>query len=304
MTKIAFFVEGQTEKIFIEQLLINIFGHDKFIFIKPDNIANLYREIKKTEGKYDDDKKYYILIYDVSGDHNTVASKVCEVGRSFLEKAGFNKIFGICDLYKKEEKRTDKQNILSKLYSSIDLMWFKLTEEIINNIRHNVKPTQLSNLKLLINRNYSEEKLIKELNKIKLHKNIIDIILDPMKEIKGNFSDKISLILAVMETEAWFLADYNLFSKIDNKLTPDYIKAKLNLDLINDDPEENPKYDKPANLVKDIYDLSDNQKYTKRIGDCYKITEKIDYDYLYEGTKGKKIAAFHLLVDKLEEVLN
>lgn len=183
-------------------------------------------------------------------------------------------------------------------------MWFKLTEEIINNIRHNVKPTQLSNLKLLINRNYSEEKLIKELNKIKLHKNIIDIILDPMKEIKGNFSDKISLILAVMETEAWFLADYNLFSKIDNKLTPDYIKAKLNLDLINDDPEENPKYDKPANLVKDIYDLSDNQKYTKRIGDCYKITEKIDYDYLYEGTKGKKIAAFHLLVDKLEEVLN
>jgi hypothetical protein len=302
MIKIAFFVEGQTEKIFIEQLLINIFGIEKFFFVKTDNIAAIYREIKKTEENNNGNKKYYVLIYDVSGDHNTVASKLRETGRRLLEKAGFCKIFGICDLYKKDERRSDKQKIFDGLRSSMDLMWFVITEEIIYNVKYKITSRQLSILRTLVNSNYPEEALIKKLNKIKLHKNIIDMLLEPMKEIKCKFKDKISLILAVMETEAWFLADHNLFSKIDPKLTPEYIKQMLGKDLIKDDPEED--YDKPANLVKDIYDLSDNKKYTKRMGDSCKIADNIDYDYLYEGTRGKKIATFHLLVDKLEEVLN
>ena len=301
MTKIAFFVEGQTEKIFIKQLLNNIFGSNKFNFITPGNVADLAREIRMAEQKRNNDNKDIVLIYNVGGNSDTVASTISVVGRNFLEKAGYNKIFGICDLYKKKERKTDKKMILNRLYESIDIMWFGLNEEIINNVKDMVTSRQLSCLKLLVSRYYPETKLIKELYKIGLHRGIVDIILEPMKQSRNNLTDRISLILAVMETEAWFLADHNLFSKIDSKLTPGYIKQELQRDLIKDDPEED--YDKPADIIKDIYDLA-GKHYRKRYGDSCNIVNNINYDYLYCETRDRKISAFHLLVEKLDEVLN
>ena len=40
---------------------------------------------------------------------------------------------------------------------------------------------------------------------------------------KHSFANKLKLILAIMETEAWFLADFNLFSRINPQLTHEYI---------------------------------------------------------------------------------
>ena len=58
-----------------------------------------------------------------------------------------------------------------------------------------------------------------------------------------------------MEIEAWFLADHSLFSKIDESLTPEYIKTKLGLDLINDDPEKECRH--PAKDIDNILCLKD-----------------------------------------------
>ena len=41
----------------------------------------------------------------------------------------------------------------------------------------------------------------------------------------------ISMNLAVMEIEAWFLAEWHYFSKLDNSLSRDFILQKLGLYL-------------------------------------------------------------------------
>ncbi len=116
-----------------------------------------------------------------------------------------------------------------------------------------------------------------------------------------NNSQRISVILVIMEIEAWFLADYNIFSKINKKLTPDYIKEKIGIDLINDDPEV--KYNHPSVVINNILKLAD-QKYTKNKGQIHKIVNSIDYDFLCLDVKQtSKIKAFFLFLKKLHAVL-
>ena len=45
----------------------------------------------------------------------------------------------------------------------------------------------------------------------------------------------VSLMLAVMEIEAWFLAEHNHFPKIHEKITLDRIKSEIGIDPQNDD---------------------------------------------------------------------
>ena len=244
MIKVAFFVEGQTERIFIKKFL-TLLLEDKVVNIQEfrDRITLLkaLRKDNNSEAYYE----YSFAIYEVGGNDESVVSSICEDGKILLNEKGYDKIFGICDLYIPKRKLNDK----SKVLKALD------------------------------------------------------------KKLKRDFdcSSKISIILAIMEIEAWFLADYNLFSKIDSVLSPEYIKKKLEkkknlkIDLIKDDPEE--KYPAPASLINAIYELI-GRKYKKHKDDAYEITHRIDYDYLYLETRDKKIKAFHLLVDKLEEVLN
>ena len=300
MNNIAFFVEGQTEKIFIEQLLKNVIAEEKLNFIKLDNLADLYRIIKnKTQNDNNGYGKYNILIYNVGANNNTVASSILEAGRELLEK--YNIIFAICDLYEKCLKREDKKRVLNSLYNSINRMWFVITDDIIDTVFDGITSRQKLELKSIKDKKFTKKILINKLNSFKLHRNVIDEILKPMEQNKSKFEKNIVVILAVMETEAWFLADYNLFSKINPLLTSKYIKQELGKDLIKDDPEED--YDKPTKLIKDIYNLV-GKKYKKHEDDSYEITHRINYDYLCLDTKGKKVRAFHLLLDKIEGTLN
>ena len=87
----------------------------------------------------------------------------------------------------------------------------------------------------------------------------------------------ISMNLAVMEIEAWFLAEWHYFSKLDNSLSPDFILHKLGLDLINIDVEQRPH---PSQDLDDIYQLI-SSNYDKSEKTSQEIINYLDYEFLY-----------------------
>lgn len=230
MNKTAIFVEGQTEQIFIKELLHQIFGYQSIV-ISDDKIRgkNIVVSLKSNEESADH-LHYEFLLINVGNDER-VTSAVIENAANMI-RMGYRKILGLRDLYPN---------------------------------------------------NRAQESAIKE---------SID------KIIQGNpHADKLKIFLAIMETEAWFLSDPNLFQKINDQLTVEYIQSELNFNLEDADPQV--AFDHPAKIINDIYQLV-NLKYRKREGDCYKIAKKIDYDYLYlDARELDKISSFFQFADEL-----
>jgi len=107
------------------------------------------------------------------------------------------------------------------------------------------------------------------------------------------YSNKIKLYLAVMEIEAWFLAMYNIFQKIDSKLTVDFIKQNLGIDLKNIDPQI--EFFKPSNQVQDIFGLH-NMAYSKKKSEIESIVSKMDlsdFDNARENNRCSCFATFY-----------
>lgn len=107
MKKIAFFVEGQTEQLFIEKLLSEVFDYKKIaIEVKkirggkkvPISITAIVSPTVSSE------TSYYVLIYDCGGDSN-IRSYIQDQRESLIN-SGYKKIIGIRDVYpdfKREE---------------------------------------------------------------------------------------------------------------------------------------------------------------------------------------------------------
>lgn len=95
MKKLAVFVEGQTEQIFIEKLISEIAGAHKVSFDVQKRTLNKMVQLKSTESP--DNKEYFVLIYNCECDEQ-VKSKILD-SRSQLEKAGYTLIIGLRDLY-------------------------------------------------------------------------------------------------------------------------------------------------------------------------------------------------------------
>ena len=234
MIKIAFFVEGLTEQIFVEKLLYNICGYIG-IEPKPMNIReglNIYRDKPKP------DTDYYFLIYDARNDEKAITEAV-DKAPFLLKTADYKRIIIIRDLYSKSGKT-------------------KIRRE---------------------------------------HKNKVIEKFQNIREKFGYTEEQVSLVLSIMEIEAWFIADHNVFEKISYILTPEYIKENSGIDLIENDPEI--AYEHPTNEIKKIYKLVEKQ-YGKHERQICEITDNLDYDYL---DKSNKIASFHRLVNLIESAL-
>lgn len=106
--------------------------------------------------------------------------------------------------------------------------------------------------------------------------------------------DRVAIILAVMETEAWFLCDFGLFERIDSRLCVDYILKHVGVDLVNDDPELT--IDRPAKTIDTMLRLV-GKRYRKHIGEVEQIVRAIDYSYLCSCTH--KINSFFKLLREL-----
>ena len=110
---------------------------------------------------------------------------------------------------------------------------------------------------------------------------------------KMTYRDRIKLYFAIMEIEAWFLAMYNIFQRIDSVLTVEYIEEKLGFNLKRIDPQE--EFFKPSSQVRDLFLLSGRQ-YDKKESDINNITSKMelaDFDNATENDRCKCFDAFY-----------
>ena len=210
--KIACFVEGQTEQIFVERLFQEIAGY-KQIYIETYKIQGRKgnRRIQSLKPSIKKEAPFFVLLYNCDCD-SQVLSDIRKQHES-LTNRGYEKILGLRDLYptpleKKQEK--EKKN------------------------RENLKDLQ-------------------------------------------NKGIPISVIFAVMEIEAWFLAEWNYFAKIDNRLTCDFILQKCGLDLRIIDPEQRAH---PSQDLDEIYRLV-SRSYDKSEKTSQEIINNLDYDLLY-----------------------
>lgn len=209
MKKIAFFVEGQTELIFVERLLQEVAGA-KSIEIRRSasrgsGAARLVeiRATATTSGA-----EYFALLVDCGSD-STVASDVRD-HYDGLATAEYSAIVGIRDVY--PAKRTDIPKLERWLY-------------------HGVKT----------------------------------------KPIRPD------LLLAVMEVECWFIAEYTHFERIDAQLTCAAILANVGYDPSLIDIEDR---DHPAGDLDGIYKIA-GMAYKKDRRRVQRTVNALDMAHLY-----------------------
>jgi hypothetical protein len=211
--KIACFVEGQTEQIFVERLFQKIAGYKKIsIETRKWQGTKDNRRIQSRKQSIVKDAPFLVLLYNCGCD-SQVVSDIRKQHES-LTNSGYEKILGLRDLYpdpleRKQEKETGTTGLLRHLQKT---------------------------------------------------------------------GVPISVIFAVMEIEAGFLAEWNYFAKIDNRLTCDFILQECGLDLRNIVDIEQRAH--PSQDLDKIYRLV-SRKYDKSEQTSQEIINNLDYERLY-----------------------
>ena len=216
--KIACFVEGQTEQIFVERLFQEIAGYKKIsieTFKFQGGKGN--RIIQSLKPSIVKDAPFFVLLYNCDCD-SQVLSDIRKQHES-LTKNGYEKILGLRDLYPKS--LSEKGQVEGGIKG-----WLKL-----------VQPMGIP----------------------------------------------IYITLAVMEIEAWFLAEWHYFDKLDNRLSPDFILQELGFDLRTIDIEERLH---PSQDLDKIYQLIGG-KYDKSEKISQEIINFLDYEFLYLDLVGR-----------------
>jgi hypothetical protein len=103
MKKIAFFVEGQTEQIFVSAILYQVFGEHKII-VEEREMRELYHNIRLEKFITDEPKEYYVVIYDCGTD-SKVKSDILDNYQK-LQKSGFGYIIGLQDFFNPKRRGT------------------------------------------------------------------------------------------------------------------------------------------------------------------------------------------------------
>ncbi len=212
MHRIAIFVEGQTEQIFIERLIKEIAGNIGIVFDRrkatggssyPRRMISL-----KTISKNLKDG-FYVLIVDSTGEQS-VASDINDQYNSLISK-NYKAIVGIRDVYP----------------------------------------------------NFSFQEITQLRTRLSSHQEIIPF---PPQ-----------FVLAIMEIEAWFLAEYSHFEKLDSRLTIEKIKTEMGFDPRADDMMQRPH---PAEDLKNIYGLC-CKTYNKSKSTVETVVSLLDYARIY-----------------------
>ena len=172
MKKIAFYVEGQTEMLFMEKLIIEIAGQ-KNIQIEFQQFQGKKKPIKYISIKTTistQNPQYYILIYDCMGD-GSVKSRMLEDANSlFLQN--YTEIIGLIDLFPN--------------FSLADLA--KLEKYIIGGIQENGKttPSLPAKTSIVIAVREIEDWFLAECNHYFHIDNLLNDILISTSELKFN----------------------------------------------------------------------------------------------------------------------
>ena len=210
MNRLAVFVEGHTEVVFVEKLIEEIAGTNNVLIEHREirgggKARRTFAQMKAAQA--DTGQEYYVLIVDCGGD-GLVKSRILEEHQSLTNK-GYLRIIGLRDV------RGD--------FTHADI------------------PRLEANLP-----KYVKTSLI-----------------------------PVDFILAIMEIEAWFLAEVTHFPKIHPAITVPAIKAALKFDLENDDLE---KRLAPADDLNDCYAIGGRAYVKQRAQDTVNL---LDYAIIY-----------------------
>lgn len=186
MNKLAIFVEGQTEQIFAEKLVLHL-GAEANVGVRVERVTGGRRgsrRIVEIAGTSDPEgHDFFVLVVDCGQDER-VKSDILD-RYDGLVRANYEQIVGVRDVIPRS--RDDIQRIR-------DGFLFRLPN-------------------------------------------------DPLTPI---------LILAIMEIEAWFLAEYSHFARIHAALTPERVNEELGFDPVNEDTQIR---ERPSKDLEDIYFL-------------------------------------------------
>jgi hypothetical protein len=217
VSKLAIFVEGQTEQIFVDKLLEEIIGSQK-LRTSPRRArggsAYKRRITRLSASNHDTGQKYYVLIVDCGAD-NRVKSDIMNEYDS-LAKNGYRAIIGIRDV--RPENRADLPRLRARLAYGLKMVPIGVT-----------------------------------------------------------------IVLAVMEVEAWFLAEHTHLSRIDGRLDCVHIQSALGFDPSRDDMEGR---DRPADDLAQVYGLA-GKTYSKNKNTVERTVNVLDYGRLYLEIPGQ-----------------
>ena len=229
MKKIAVFVEGQGELIFVRRILYHLIDPSKFSFRCLALHADSEHDIPYPHNNPNAEVHYQIINM---GNDEKVLSAIKE-REEILFSNGFSKIIGLRDMYSRE---------------------------------YRVKSGGAINENL--NRRFIEStrKIISALNN----------------------AERINFHFSIMELETWWISMYNLFAKINDKLTVNFIDENLGCDLSKIDPQTeffhpSTEFDRILHLVGSSYD--------KRFSEVESISSKIDDVDIENATENNRCRA-------------
>lgn len=210
MNRLAIFVEGYTEVVFVEKLIEEIAGKNR-VSIEHRTIrggSKTRRRMKVIRAaKPHPRQEYFVLLFDCGGDE-PVKARIQEEHDN-LTKAGYSRLIGIRD----------------------------------------VRPTF----------NYGDI--------LKLEANLPTYIKTKLAPV--------TFILAIMEIEAWFLAEATHYPRIEPSITVAVIKANLGFDPENDDMEQRPF---PSDDLNSCYAIG-GKTYVKQQANV--TVDALDYTRIY-----------------------
>lgn len=231
--KLAIFVEGQTEQLFVEKLLREIVGYKNIdITIYKFEGGKSNRQIILIK-QGNTDRHYYVLLYNC-GSYSQVLSDIRKQYKSLINN-GYLKIIGLRDL---------EQTLFAEI------------SKLERGIKDNLKPL-----------------------------------------IQGGIP--VSVCLAVREVEAWFLAEWNHFVKIDASLTPEFIEQNCGFNPKLADIEQRSD---PSQDLDEIYQLVD-RNYGKDSQGIEEIINNLDYEFIYLDLV-KTVKYLGYFVKEIDDFLN
>lgn len=216
MNRLAIFVEGHTEVVFVEKLIEEIAGQNKVLIehreirggSKARRTIGIIKAAKPNTGE-----KYFVLLVDCGGD-DLVKTRIREEHEN-LTKNGYSRLIGIRDVRPK--------------FTHGDIP--KLEAGLPKYIKTSLAP--------------------------------------------------VTFILAIMEIEAWFLAEATHYPRIEPSITVAAIKANLGFDPENDDMEQRLC---PADDLNACYAIG-GKAYMKNQA---KVTvDALDYALIYTDLRSK-----------------
>ncbi len=131
----------------------------------------------------------------------------------------------------------------------------------------------------------------------KINQRFIDEADKTIKSSKSQYPEKIIMCFAIMEIEAWFLGMYQIFEKLDIRLTSEYIKTHTGIDLENIDPETG--FFHPAKQMEEIFKVV-GLNYDKHKGDIEAIASCLTQENYKNLLNSDKCHSFHQFYKALE----